>query len=253
MIALALARSETSKLLTSRSTWIIALITIAGTWSMAWTNASSGADLPLDDPRLFSSEPIPLEYQGFEMAGFGYALVVALAALWAGSEYGSGGQIRTTLLATPQRLRVFLVKASLLAVVVAVLACVTMAGTIVITHSAAATGVDPWGLTPKIWASIGGVTLAWTLMALIAFAIGTLARTAILPLILITPLVIGIGDFLANIWVGAKYLPTTAGAALYSDPGAGSYLAPAAGAVVQAGWALALLAIAGVVFVRRDL
>lgn len=37
------------------------------------------------------------------MAGFGYVLIVALAALWSGSEYGSGKQIRTTLLATPRR------------------------------------------------------------------------------------------------------------------------------------------------------
>lgn len=253
MTALALTRSEIGKLLTSRATWIITLITVLGTWPMAWTNASSGADLPLDDPRLFSSEPIPLEYQGFEMAGFGYVLVVALAALWAGSEYGSGEQIRTTLLATPQRLRVFLVKASLLAVAVAVLAFVTMTGTIIITHSATASEVDPWALTPEIWANIGGVTLAWTNTALITFAIGTLARTAILPLILITPLVIGIGDFLASIWAGAKYLPTTAGAALYSDSNTGDYLWPAMGGFVQAIWALGLLVIAAVVFERRDL
>lgn len=253
MTALALIRSESGKLITSRATWIITLITILGTWPMAWMNASSGADIPLDDPRRFSSEPIPLEYQGFEMAGFGYVLVVALAALWAGSEYGSGGQIRTTLLATPQRLRVLLVKASLLAVVVAAIAFVTMAGSIIITHSAAASEVDPWVLTPEIWANIGGVTLAWILTSLIAFAIGTLARTAILPLILITPLVIGIGDFLTSIWAGAKYLPTTAGAALYSDPGAGNYLTPTMGGFVQAAWAFGLLIIAVVVFVRRDL
>jgi hypothetical protein len=128
-----------------------------------------------------------------------------------------------------------------------------MAGTIVITHLAGSTGVHPWALTPAIWANIGGVTLAWTLTAFIAFAVGMLARTAILPLILITPLVIGIGDFLAGSWDGAKYLPVAAGAALYSDPTAGAHLDPAIGVLVQAAWALILLTIAGVTFTRRDL
>lgn len=253
MSALTLSRSETGKLVTLRATWTLAIITIIGTWAMAWMNASSSVGIASDDPRLFSAEPVPIEYQGFEMAGFGYVLVVALAALWAGSEYGSGGQIRTTLLATPQRLRVFLMKAVLLAAAVAVVAFLTMVGTIVITHTAGATGVNPWALTPEIWANIGGVTLAWTLTAMIAFAVGVLARTAILPLILITPLVIGIGDFLATIWVGAKFLPITAGAALYSDPYGGIYLTPFMGGLIQAVWAIALLTIAAIVFVRRDL
>jgi hypothetical protein len=226
---------------------------VLGTLPMAWTNSASSADLPPDSELLFSSAPIPLEYQGFEMAGFGYVLVVALAALWAGSEYGGGKQIRTTLLATPKRLRVFVVKAGLLAALVALIAFVTITGTIIITHAAGDTGIDPWTLTPAIWAHIGGVTLAWTLTGLIAFAVGILARTAILPLILIVPLVIGVGDFLAGFWAGAKFLPTAAGAAMYSDPDAGIFLDPATGALVQAGWAAALLTAAAVAFTRRDL
>lgn len=187
------------------------------------------------------------------MAGFGYVLIVALAALWSGSEYGSGKQIRTTFLATPKRLRVFVVKAGLLAVLGALVAFVTMTGTIIITHAVSGAGVDPWALTPAIWANLGGVTFAWTLTALIAFAIGTIARTAILPLILIVPLIIGVGDFLASIWPGARFLPTTAGAAMYSDPASGTFLDPPMGALVQAGWAIVLLVAAGVTFTRRDL
>ena len=80
-----------------------------------------------------------------------------------------------------------------------------------------------------------------------------LARSAILPLILVIPLVIGIGDLLAGLWEAAKYLPVAAGAALYSDPTAGIHLGPAAGGLVMAAWATALLALAAVTFVRRDL
>lgn len=251
--ALPLARSESMKLFTARATGSLAAVAILGTWPMAWTNAASAVGVAPDDPRLFSSEPVPLEYQGFEMAGIGYVLVVALAAVWAGSEYGGGTQIRTTLLSTPQRLRVFLMKALLLALTVAVIAFLTMWGTLVITHAASYTGIDPWALNPAIWAHLGGVTIAWTLTALIAFAIGVLGRTAILPLILVVPFVIGIGDFLAGIWGGAKYLPTAAGAALFSDPASGIYLDPLAGGLIHTAWAVVLLTAAAVAFVRRDL
>lgn len=248
-----LARSESTKLLSARPILILALVAILASWPMAWTNAASGVGLQSDDPRLFSAEPIPLAYQGFEMAGFGYVLVVALAALWAGSEYGAGKQIRTTLLATPQRLRVFLTKTLLLAVTVAAVAFVTMWGILAITHLAGKTGIDPWALNPKIWLNLGGVTVAWTLTALIAYAIGVLARSAILPLILVIPLVIGIGDFLAGLWSGAKYLPVAAGSALYSDPASGITLTPLLGGATQAAWAAVLLAAAAVSFSRRDL
>lgn len=250
---ISLARSEASKLLTTRSTWILSSVAVLGTWPMAWANSASTIDLAGDSELLFASAPIPPEYQGFDMAGFGYVLVVILAALWAGSEYGDGTQIRTTLLATPRRLRVFTTKAVLLAILTAAIGLSTMIGTIIITHARGDSGIAPWTLTPPIWANIGGVVLAWTLTALVTFALGTLARTMILPLILIVPLVIGVGDFLTGFWEGAKYLPTTAGAAMYNDPTTGFYLAPAVGGMVLACWAGISLTVAARVFCRRDL
>ena len=247
----ALARSEFTKLRTLRSLWILALVTVLGTWLMTWPNSAQGVGLEPDDPRLFSTEPIPLDYLGFEMVGFGYLLVVAAAALWAGSEYGDGRPVRTTLLATPARLRVFWMKALLLTSTVGALAFLTMWGTIVITHVVGQTEIDPWALTPGIWAHLVGVSLAWICTALITFSIGVIARSAVWPLMLVTPLVIGVSDFLAGIWEGAKYLPVAAGSALYSPPG--TYLAALPAAVVLVSWAAALLAVAARLFVRRDL
>ena len=251
MMPLALLRAEAAKLFTSRGTWFLVGGSVLLTWPMAFTNAGA-AELPLDDPRLFSAEPVPLEYQGFEMAGFGLVLVVALSALWAGSEYGSGRQARTTLLATPQRGRVFAVRALLLSGCVAALAFLTMTGAVMITHAVSPSGLDPWVLSPTVWGRLGGVTAAWTLVALLTFSVGSLARSAIVPLILITPLVIGVGDFLSTFWAGARFLPVAAGAALYSDPASGAFLPPGFGAVVLGAWAILLLLFAGVVFARRD-
>lgn len=253
MSALPLLRAESTKLFTARATGVLAVVAVLGTWAMSWTNAASGVGVAPDDPRLFSAEPVPVELHGFEMAGFGYVLVVALAALGAGSEYGGGRQIRTTFLATPRRLRVFLVKTLLLAATVAVIAATTMWGTVVITHAVEDTGVDPWRLSPTIGSNLGGVTIAWTCTALIAFALGVLARTAILPLILVVPLVIGVGDFLVGLWAGAKYLPVAAGAALSSEAGTETHLDAFTGGVVLAAWTVVLLGAAAIAFVRRDL
>lgn len=245
-----LVRSESTKLFTTPSTWIIAAVTILGSWPQAWSNATAYT-LSSDDPRLFG-EPVPPEFYGFSMAGFGYTFIVVLGALWAASEYGGPRQIQTTLTVTPRRGRVFAVKAAWLAITTAVIAFLTMGVAIMITHAAADDVINPILLTPKIWALIGGLVASWTLTALIAFALGTLARTAIVPLIALMPLVVGLGSFLAGIWAPARYLPVVAGDALYAAPGGAVGLDPAVGGLVHAAWSLVLVAIAGVAFTRRD-
>lgn len=245
-----LIRSESTKLLTAPSTWIISVVTVLGTWPQAWSNAGAYT-LPPDDPRLFG-DPGPVEYHGFEMAGFGYVFVIVLGALWAASEYGGARQIVTTLTATPHRGRVLAIKMLLLAALTAVIALLSMGGAIIITHATAADGINPFLLTPEIWSLIGGLIAAWVLTGLIAFALGILARGAILPLIVLMPLVVGLGTFLAGIWTVASYFPVTAGTALYTPPGTDGILAPALGGIVHAIWALTLVAIAAVSFIRRD-
>lgn len=248
----ALVHGETTKLLTAVGPRALALATVAGTWPMAWLNAASAGSLSSDDPRLYSAVPVPAEYAGFDMAGFGYVLVVALAALWAGGEYDRGRLNRTTLLATPRRLSVILAKVGVLAVAVTMIAFLSMWGAVLITHAVDPEGVDPGRLNPAIWQNLGGVTIAWTLTAEIAFAIGVLARTAIVPLIVMVPQVIGLGDFLAGLWPGGRYLPVAAGASLYSDPALGNHLDPLPGGLVLGATAIGALVIAAIVFVRRD-
>lgn len=244
--------SESTKLVTARWIGPLVAVTIIGTWLSAWSNAASGVGLESDDPRLYSSEPIPLAYQGFEMAGLGSVLFVVLAALWTGAEYGSRRQLRTTLLASPHRSSVFLAKAFVLVVVVAVVGFLTMWGTVVITHAVGRTGVDPFALNSAVWMNLGGVTYAWTLTALIVFAIGVIGRSTILPLVLVVPLVIGLGDLLAGLWTVGRYLPIVAGVALYSAPEVGTSLDAVSGGVAQSLWTVVLLAVAAATFIRRD-
>lgn len=244
-----LIRSESTKFFTAPSTWIITAVTILGTWPQAWSNAVAYT-LPADDPRLFG-DPVPPAYQGFSLEGFGYVFVVVLGALWAASEYGDTRQISTTLTATPRRGRVITVKMALLALTTALIAVFSMGGAVMITHAATGDGLDPIRLTPEIWSLVAGLALAWTLTGLIAFALGLLARTAVVPLIVLLPLVVGLGSFLAGIWNPARYFPVVSGSAVYAPPGAG-VLSPALGGLVHGAWALVLVLVAGVVFARRD-
>ncbi len=79
-------RAEASKFGSLLSIWILFGVTVIATWPMAITNATPLPEgISPDDPLLYSSAPVPVEYQGFEMAGFGYVLMVAAAALWAGA------------------------------------------------------------------------------------------------------------------------------------------------------------------------
>ncbi|MFC0673853.1 hypothetical protein [Brachybacterium hainanense] len=250
MSALALARSEASKLLTMPSTGVLAAVTILGTWPQAWSNAAAYT-LSADDPRLFG-EPVPPEFHGFSMAGFGYVFIVVLGALWAAGEYGGARQIQATLTATPRRAPVFAVKAAWLAVTTAVISFLSMGGAIMITHAAAGDGIHPFLLTGRIWGLIGGLVASWTLTALIAFALGSLARSAVVPMLVLMPLVVGLGSFLAGIWAPAMHLPVVAGSALYSPPDSTGVLDPLAGGLVQLAWAAVLLVVAGTAFIRRD-
>lgn len=246
-------RAEVSKFGSLVWVWILLGITPLATWPMAVSNATPLPEgMSLDESMLYSSIPVPLEYRGFEMAGFGYVLVVVVAALWAGSEYGAGKQLRTTFLAMPRRSAVFAVKTLVLAVVVGVVGFITMGGTIMITHLVAGTGIA-WTLSAPIWTHVSGVTFAWVCVAVITFAIGTLTRSAIWPLALVLPFVIGLADFFATLWRGAAFLPIAAGAALYSDPRSGIHLSPSAGVVVLSAWVAVFLATASFVFTRRDL
>ena len=251
-LPVALIRSETTKFFTSRPIAVLSILAVAGTWPMAWLNAASGVGIEPDDPRLYSAEPIAVAYRGFEMAAFGYVLIVAIAAIWARQEHGPSRQFRTTLLATPNRLAVVVVKATILAVWVAVVAFLTMWGTIVITHAVDPSGADPWALNADIWRALGGVVLAWVLTALTAFSIGSMARSAVLPLTLLVPLVMGVGDLLVGLWPGAAFLPVAAGSALYTDAAIGTALPATVGGLVAAAWAAALFIAASLVAVRRD-
>ncbi len=247
-----LVRSECWKLFTLPSTWVIAAAMTLGTWGMSYINSYGSADIAPDDPRLFSSVPIPAGYAGFDMAGWGFVFVVALGSLWGSGEYGRGGQIRTTLAATPRRGRVFVAKALLVGLLAGLLGFLSMAGGVMVTHMLARDGIDPVTLSPAVWRHLASLSYSWAMIALLCFALAVLARSAVLPLALMLPMVVGVGGFLARLAPAFRLLPTVTAESTYMYAGSGSYLNATAGMIASGLWAAVSLVVAGAVFANRD-
>ena len=251
---------ELFKFATCRPLWMLPLLTIGLTWALTYLSglseiAATGGDLAgssaADNPLLYSAHPLPVEYQGFDMMNIGVVLMVALGALYAGSEYGTG-LIRSSLIADPHRLRLFATRAALLGTLIGATAALAMGVGTVIRHLALGDqGLSPLAFPPLVWRNLAGVALVWTALGLLAYGLGVLARNPILPLVLLMPLVVGLGDFFATLWQPARYLPPAAGAALFGPLDA-SHLAPGSGALVMTAWAVGGLVLAGLVFSRRD-
>ncbi len=200
------ARAEWRKLLTLPSLRRTALLTWTGTLLLSYAYASTGS----------RGEPL-----GHTQAGF-----LVLGVLAAASEYQAGGQIRTTLLATPRRLRLHAAKAGTLAAVTLPPAAAT-----------AVTGTLPAGEVARAPAA----TAYLTLTTLLAAAIAALVRRAVPATALLLGLYFIAGPLLrSRSGAVAAYLPDTA------------VLDPARGLAATIIWTLTALALAALAFHHRD-
>ena len=194
----------------------------------------------------------PLESHGFETAGFGQPLVILLAALITGTEY-LDGQLRTTLIATPKRGRVLSAKLLIVAGLSAVIGWVGIGASVLIKHAVLGEhGLALDQFTPAMGWNLLSVGINYALIALIAAGITIIARTLIVTLVVLVPLVLGITISLIGVIPILKYLPDLAGIQLLMRyPGVG-VLEPLPGGIVMTLWAIALGGIAWAFFRTRD-
>ena len=199
-----------------------------------------------------SAAAINPDGQGFEAAGFGQPLVILLAAVIVGSEYRNG-LLRSTQLATPRRVRLLAAKVLVIAGLTFTLAIVSTGLAVMLRQAVLGDdGIPPNEFTSGMWLNVLGVGVNWMLIALVSAALTVLARSALLPVIVLVPLVLGLGVTLVTVLPWLKYAPDLAGLQLISRyPGIG-LLDPIPGGVVMAAWAAALLLPAFIVFTRRD-
>ncbi|CAL9493395.1 hypothetical protein SUDANB95_03264 [Actinosynnema sp. ALI-1.44] len=212
-------RAEVVKLVTLPSTYLAAGVGVLGTTAIASLNARVSADA------------------GFTALPFGTIGVIVLGVLIA---TGDGA---TAVLCVPRRGVLLGAKVVVLAVVSAALAGVTVLAAVPLS----ALGGLGW--------RVAGVVVYWVCSALIAFAVGVLARSAVVPLVLfiVNSALVSVTFLLTKVTPLAAYLPDVAGAQMFArDYPAEGMLSPVAGGVTMVAWAVGLVLVSGVVFARRD-
>ena len=237
-------RAEFTKTLTLRSIQgtLAAALIVPATLALA-------SGLAFDPDR---GAQFPLESHGFETAGFGQPLGILLAALITGTEY-LDGQLRTTLVATPKRGRVLAAKLLIVAGLGAGIGWVGIGLSVLVKHTALGEhGLALGQFTAGMGWNLLGVGVNYALIALIAAGITILARTFIVTLVVLVPLVLGVTISLVGILPALKYFPDLAGIQLLMPyPGVG-VLEPLPGGIVMALWALVICGLAWALFRKRD-
>lgn len=249
-----LIRSELSKLISLRSIWItsllVAVLCILAAWSQA---AGTGDAIRSNDPEL--ADGVTPETVGLDWVALGLIGVIVIGVIAAGSEYTSG-QLKTSLVAAPNRVRLFFAKIAALTALITVIGVVTVPTLSLLSqHGLGNLSVIDGQVPASLLLRWVGAIAYWVATALISFSIAILLKQNLIPMFaLIVISQVGLMLLLLSTWFA--YLPTIAGTQLF-DPGLTSYYPDAAlgipvAATVTAAWTVALLAIAGYRFVRRD-
>lgn len=253
--------AELHKCLTLPAVWAGAAVAMLGSIALTVLNATtSRSALASGHPEMLAdSSPFETAFAAMPLGTVG-AVVIGVVVM--GSEYtanspdaGGGRQIGTTLTAAPRRIGLLLAKAGAVVVLVVGIAAVTLPTTVLIARLLMGDlAVEHVAVDAAVTRCLGG-TLYWTLTGLIALAITTLTRSGVIPLIVLVmnSSLVSFSLLLTNVTPLAHWLPDMAGRRLFDGPytlEGGLDAGP--GALVMAGWTVALLAVAALVLRRRD-
>ncbi|MEN3535771.1 hypothetical protein AAH991_11705 [Microbispora sp. ZYX-F-249] len=235
--------AELSKLVSLPATWL----TLGGTLVVNPVLAIAYTAAGLHGSTGTTSVPdIGLAPIGYTQAGF-----VILGVLAACSEY-TGGQIRTTLTAMPRRALQLTAKHLALAIVVLPAAAIAAASGVVI--AAAVLGGTAAPVTAgRAAGALSGAAAYLTLTTLISAAVGALVRRTLAAAVVLLGYLFIAGPLLRDHVSAAKYLPDSAGFAMWFPPAdeAGT-VTPVHGAVLLTAWTAVLIAVAVSGYRRLD-
>ncbi|MEW9531744.1 hypothetical protein [Microbispora sp. NPDC049125] len=236
--------AELSKLVSLPATWLTAggalavnlILTIA--FTAAGLRGSTGTKSALD---------VGLASIGYAQAGF-----VVLGVLAACSEY-TGGQIRTTLTAMPRRALQFTAKQLAVAIVVLPAAAITAASGVMLTAGALGDTATPV-TSGHVAGTLSGVTAYLVLTTSISVAVGVLVRQTLAAVVVLLGYLFVAGPLLRDHAAAAKYLPDSAGSAMWFPvAGNSDAVTPAHGALLLTAWTVVLIAVALLGYRRRDM
>jgi ABC-2 type transport system permease protein len=222
-------RAELLKLAGLPSVWVAVALSLFVPPLVALLNSRAAASAP---------------DTGFLELTVGVLGPLVLGTVAAGSEY-RGGQIATSLVCVPSRMRLLAAKTGAVVLSVAVTAAVSAVVTL------AVAGVLDGGSGPRI----AGVVVYWVLDALLAYGITLLTRSGVLPLtaLIVNSTVVSVSFLLTKVTPLAAYLPDLAGAQMFIEPhDVVADLTPVTAGLVMVAWVAVLLSIAAYVFHRRD-
>lgn len=247
----AVSRSELTKLLTLRTTLITAVATPLAVIALAWGVTAAVAGAPAEGPST-GLVPGSAFLLALDFGQFG----VILLATWAALQQTDKPTLRTTLLATPQRLLVLFAALWVLVVLVAAGAALAAAGSAGVRCLAIDCGTVDAAFAPDAgtaWRMAAGLVAFWVGMAATTYATAIATRAPLAVMGVMLALTAGLSDLLLNATDAARFLPDQAGSLLYQPgPLAAGSLTPTSGGLVLAGWtALAITAAAWSIH-RRD-
>jgi ABC-2 type transport system permease protein len=178
----------------------------------------------------------------------GQVCCVVLAAAATGHEY-EGSSLRTSLLSTPRRGRF------LGAQVVVTGGAVLGSFLLVLAAGALAAAL---GGTPVVWWAQGGAVVvlrclaSWLGLALLAAFLAVAARSLIVPVVLLVPLLLGVSTLVQGLLPVARLLPDLATYSVFVPAAADALLAPTTGLLVLGAWVLLAAVAAAWRHTRQD-
>jgi ABC-2 type transport system permease protein len=200
---------------------------------------------------------------GFEAVMFAVIAGIVLGVVIMSSEYtanagdvGGGRQILATLTSVPRRGLLLAAKAGALTLATVLLSSATIFTGIVVGQALLGPfGLSPWQAAGELGWRLPGAVFYCVCTALIAFAVTTITRSGVVPLIvlIVNSSLIPVSFLLSKVTSWAKFLPDAAGIHLFARGTAFTeQLPPLVGATVLTAWTVLGLVVGVVAFVRRD-
>lgn len=251
-----LVRSEWTKLRTVRSTlWTLGVTVVIGIGVSIIATAETRAHWSTMSPgSRLGFDPISTSLAGvfFSQLTIGVLGVLAMSA-----EYGTG-TIRATLAAAPRRPLVLAAKAAVFGAVALVVAEIVafvsfFLGQALLTSPATHATLS----TPGALRAVFGTGCYLCVIGLIGLGLATIVRhtagaiSAFVGILLVLPIIVAVLPSSLNNAI-SRYLPDQIGATMISRVPGNDVFSPWVGFLVLCGYAVAIFAIGGALFVRRD-
>ena len=160
----------------------------------------------------------PLEYLGLNGASMAGMALVVLAGILGAMEF-QFHSLRTSLLSCNNRLKLLVGKLMTFTCFSLVVSFLSIYFSYMVMHLALGKeGLDPILLNQAAWSLILWKTLSLTLLGILSFLLGLLARTMLVPLLFLVPQIYNLGNYLAAHTSWGAYLPQPAGELFAATP-----------------------------------